>query len=132
MGNNNSQQIHLTPPIQKELNPIELKYTFYWQSNSDPYDSNQFKTWEKFDTSNQNHLNEKYGLYIKDTKNFIFPLLHPSENYNVDFKQMKQIHRIDTFRNRPIKVEKLQQTTEINKNYLEEEYQFFWKKNKDP
>jgi len=122
MGNFFFQKNDTSLPIQKELKTFEFNYIFYFQSNSNPFDENQIKKWERYDTINQNNLNLKYEFYLKNKKIFCFPLLHPYDKYNVDFKEMKQIHQIDTLKKLNIKVEKLQK----------EDFQFFWKANKDP
>jgi len=117
----------------KEASKIQkMNYIFYWQSNKNPMNTLESPTWDSYDRRNQNHLNIKFEEYLKDTNIFSFPLLQPLNNYKVDFKEMKQFHKIDTFKIRSIKVENVIQNSHINIQNKEEEFLFFWKANKDP
>jgi len=129
MGNNNSHLKESNLELKKKLQSLNLNYIFYWQSNLNPFSKNESQTWNAYDDNIQFHLNLKYKQYLEDKNNFYFPLLHPSNNYNVDFKDMRQVHQNDTYRIRPIKVEKLKPTL-INKT--DQDFVFFWKANKDP
>jgi len=122
-----------TLSIKEESKSPKLKYTFYWQSNPNPFNPQEIQTWDEYDTKNQIQLNINYELFLKDSKNFCFQLLHPSNNYNVDFQKMKQVHKTDTYKIRPIKVNNLfQEISKSDKNKKEEDFLFFWKANLDP
>jgi len=114
-----------------DFNFTNRKYTFFWQSNSDPYNENQIKTWNLFDQNNQINLNSNYEKFCKDSTNYCYPLLYPLSNYKINFKKMHQIHQIDTFRIRPIKIENFNKNSSSEPDY-EDEFLFFWKTNDDP
>jgi len=110
--------------IKEESNLHKLKYIFYWQSNPNPFNPQEIQTWDDYDITNQNHHNLNYELFLKDSKNFSFPLIFPSDNYNVDFQKMKQVNI--TFKIRPIKVERLvKETPKSDNKKIDEDFRFF-------
>jgi len=108
------------------------KYIFYWQSNFDPYDHNHILIWEEYDQTNQDHLNLKYEQFCNNSNNFCFSLLHPLNNYDIDFGKMQQIHRIETYKIRPIKKEDYNKQSSVSQMKSEEDFLFFWKENENP
>jgi len=111
--------------IKEDFEHSKRNYVFYWQSNSNLYETEETETWDEYDENNQNYLNLKYEEYLKDRGNFSFPLLNPSDDYCVDFNEMKQFHKIEKLRIRPIKVENFQQHINIKYKNTEDDFLFF-------
>jgi len=128
----NFQVKEINQAKREELKSLKLNYIFYWQSNPNPFDIKEKQTWSVYDEDNQIHLNLKYEEFLKDKNNYCFPLLNPSNNYNVNFKEFTQVHKIDSYKIRPIKVNTFENYNHIKCKNTGEDLPFFWKENQDP
>jgi len=117
---------------EQEIDYTKHTYIFYQQSNFNHHNKDQIQIWDEFDLANQSYLNLKYEIYKKDSNDYCFTLLYPFNNYDIDFKKMHQIHRIDTCKIIPIKLELIEKNILIDNQYSEEDFLFFWKANNDP
>jgi len=148
MGNKStksSRNVPVEKPSNQEVFQIpKLKFIFYWRSNLDPFNSYEIPSWDPYDLNNLNYLNLKYTEFIQDPNNYCVTLLHPLNNYEIDFLDMLQRHRTEK-RSRPIKVEEcIEEKKEDLKEEIayeshndsesesEKDFLFFWKANIEP
>lgn len=83
------------------------KYSFFWNSSMIPLSQGGNEMWTSYQEEIQDFLNIKYLEYIKGIYIAPIRLIHPLENYTIDFKSQIEYPTTNINRKRQIKVEEL-------------------------
>jgi hypothetical protein len=116
---------------------LNLKYSFYWKSNRDPFNNTEEDQWTPYDNKNQNLLNKGYENFLSNPSNDVVDLTGPSKIYFINFSMWMQISKL-THTLRPLKVEESIDIFNLDGNKIypseafEENWLFFWNANQDP
>lgn len=79
----------------------DSKFIFFWKSNANPFRSSSEKQWSPYDLEDQYSLKLAYALYRVNPYFDKGEIKKPNEHF-VNFRNMMQISKRDTYRQRPI------------------------------
>jgi len=89
------------PPTSIQPLGNEEEFIFFWQSNKNPWDVNEKKTWTPYDIEDDSKIRVAFQQYINDNSKNIIHLKQPADHY-IDFSKMLEINKHDFFKSKPI------------------------------
>jgi len=90
---------------EKTVDYEQLDYPFYWDSSVNTWNGTDCEEYKEYNTSIQVFLNAKYKEFLNG-KGSVVKLIHPLQNYQVDFESSLQMNIDNPLSVRLIKLEK--------------------------